>query len=176
MYTSILRGLAALLALVVAASLVRAGPETPPNDDKLSQVLTQLQEVTNKLSAIQIRQDIQIQSMQNDVNQLKADVSRLNEEMRRLSTVKTNIAASINPEAAAPVTGTILLENHYRFPATVIVNGQALRVMPSEGRRVVAPAGRFTFEVYTDDRANPVHPLADRLLAAGRPFPIIVNP
>jgi len=142
MHTSTLRGLAALLAFVVAASSVRAGPETPLNDDKLSQVLTQLQEVTNKLSAIQIRQDIQIQSMQNDVSQLKADVSRLNEEIRRLSTVKTNISASINPNPAPPVTGTILLENHYSFPATVIVNGQSIRVMPSEGRRVVAPAGR----------------------------------
>jgi hypothetical protein len=172
MHITTLRGLAALLAFVVAASSVRAGPE----DDKLSQVLTQLQEVTNKLSQIQIRQDIQITSMQNDVSQLKADVSRLNEEVRRLGAVKTNISASINPDAAAPATGTILLENHYRFPATMIVNGQSLRVMPSEERHVVAPVGRFTFEVYTDDQVNPVHSLADRLLVAGRPFPIIVNP
>jgi hypothetical protein len=176
MHTSTLRGLAALLAFVVAASSVRAGPETPLNDDKLSQVLTQLQEVTNKLSAIQIRQDIQIQSMQNDVSQLKADVSRLNEEIRRLSTVKTNISASINPNPAPPVTGTLVLENRYSFPATFYVNGQPIRVMPSQLARVTEPVGRFSYQIYTDDRTIPVQPLSDRFLVPGRDYPITLNP
>jgi hypothetical protein len=175
MYTTTVRGLAALLAFVVAASSVRAGPETLLSDEKLSQVLAQLQEVTNKLSAIQISQDVQLHSMQNDVNQLKADVNRLNEEMRRLSPVKTNIAASINPNPVLPVTGTILLANHYSYPATFIVNGQSIRVPPSEGRRVVAPVGRFTFSVYTDNDGLVYAPV-ERSLTAGRDFPISINP
>ena len=176
MYTTTVRGLAALLAFVAAASSVRAAsPETPLSDEKLSQVLAQLQEVTNKLSAIQISQDVQLHSMQNDVTQLKADVNRLNEEMRRLSPVKTNIAASINPTPVLPVTGTILLANHYSYPATFIVNGQSIRVPPSEGRRVVAPVGRFTFSVFTDNDGLVYAPV-ERNLTANRDFPISVNP
>ena len=167
MRTTTVRGLAALLAFVVAVSSVRAGPE----DDKLSQ----LQDVANKLSQIQLKQDILITSMQNDVNQLKADVNRLNEEIRRLSAVKTTIAASINPNPALPVTGTILLANHYSYPATFIVNGQSIRVPPSEGRRVTAPVGRFTFSVYTDNDGLVYAPV-ERSLTAGRDFPISVNP
>jgi hypothetical protein len=176
MYTSTFRGLAALLTFVVAASSACAGPETPPNDDKLSQVLTQLQEVTNRLGAIQIRQDIQIQSMQNDVSQLKTDVSRLNEEIRRFSTERTNIAASINPEVAAPVTAALILTNHYSVPATFYVNGRPIRVPPSQQARVMHPVGRFSYEIYTDDRTIPVQPLSDRFLIPGRDYPITLNP
>ena len=167
MHTTTVRGLAALLAFVVAASSVRAGPE----DDKVAQ----LQDLANKLSQVQIKQDLLITAMQNDIGQLKADVNRLNEEMRRLSPIKTNIAASINPNPVLPVTGTILLANHYSYPATFIVNGQSIRVPPSEGRRVVAPIGRFTFSVYTDNDGLVYAPV-ERSLAAGRDFPISINP
>ncbi len=161
MHTTTLRGLAALLAFVVAASSVRAGPETQTSDDKLSQVLAELQDVTRKLSAIQIRQDVEITSMQNDVTELKAHVNRLSDEVRRLSGVKTTISASINPEVAAPTRATLVLTNHYSFPATFYVNGRAIRVEPAQQVRVPEPAGRFSYEIYTDDNANPLHALAE---------------
>ena len=159
-----------------AVSSVRAGPETTTKDEKLSQVLEELQDLTRKLSSIQIRQDLQITSMQNDVNQLKADVNRLNEEMRRLSPVKTTIAASINPEVATPAVGTLVLTNHYSFPATFYVNGRPIRVPPAQQARVAEPSGRFSFEVYVDDNATPIHTLAERVLAAGQSYPITINP
>jgi hypothetical protein len=171
MHATTVRGLAALLTFVAAASAVRAGPE----DDKLSQVLPQLQDVTNKLSQIQIKQDVQITSMQNDLSQLKADVNRLNEELRRLSAVKTTIAASINPEVAAPATGTLILTNHYSYPATFIVNGRSIPVMASQAARVVQPAGRFNFSVYTDNDGL-VYSAGDRYVAAGQSYPITINP
>ena len=177
MHTKTLRGLAVLLAFVVAASSVRAGPETQTTDAKLSQVLEELKDVTRKLGAIQIRQDVQITAMQSDLNQLKADVSRLNDELRRLSPVKTTIAASINPDAAPPAVGTLVLTNQYSYPATFYVNGRPIRVQPAQQARVSEPSGRFSFEVYTDDHAdNPVHPLSERVLVAGRTYPITVNP
>ncbi len=171
MHTTTVRGLAALLAFVAAASSVRAGPE----DDKLSQVLTQLHDVTNKLSQIQIKQDLEITSMQNDVSQLKTDVNRLNEEIHRLSAVKTTVAASINPDVALPSTGTLVLTNHYSYPATFVVNGRSIRVMPAQAARVTEPAGRFNFSVYTDDDGL-VYAPAERYLVIGREYPITVNP
>jgi HAMP domain-containing protein len=167
MHTTTVRGLAALLVFVAAASSVRAGPE----DDKVSQ----LQDLANKLSQIQIKQDILITSMQNDIGQLKADVNRLNEEVRRLSPVKTNISASINPEVAPPATGTLILTNHYSYPATFIVNGRSIPVPPSQVARVLLPVGRFNFSVYTDNDGLVYAPV-DRNLTAGRTFPITLNP
>jgi hypothetical protein len=167
MHTTTVRGLAALLAFVAAAASVRAGPE----DDKV----LQLQDVTNKLSQIQIKQDVLITSMQNDIAQLKADVNRLNEEMRRQSAVKTTIAASINPDVVLPATGTLVLTNHYSYPATFIVNGRSIPVMPSQAARVVQPAGRFNFSVYTDNDGL-VYAPGERFLAAGRTYPITINP
>jgi hypothetical protein len=173
MHTTTVRGLAALLAFVVAASSVRAaGPE----DDKLSQVLTQLQEVNNKISVIQLKLEIQSTSMQKEVDQLKLDVNRLSDELRRLSPVKTTIAASINPDLPAPVTtGTLVLTNHYSVPALFIVNGRSIRVMPSQAAHVTEPAGRFNFSVYTDTNGL-VYAPADRYLVAGRDYPITINP
>jgi hypothetical protein len=172
MYTTTVRGLAALLAFVVAASSVRAGPE----DDKLSQVLSQLQEINNKIGVIQLKLDIQSTSMQKEVDQLKLDVNRLSDELRRLSPVKTTIAASINPDLPAPVTtGTLVLTNHYSVPAIFIVNGRSIPVLPSQAARVVQPAGRFNFSIYTDTNGL-VYAPADRYLVAGRDYPITINP
>ena len=147
MHTTTLRVLAALLAVVVAVSSVRAaGPENQTNEDAQSRILKQLQKATLKLSEIQIRQDIQSTAMQNDLNQLKADVNRINEELRRFSPVKTNISASINPEAVPPAMGKLVLTNNYNQPAKFYVNGQAIPVAPSQQASVDVPAGRFTWK------------------------------
>ena len=115
--------------------------------------------------------------MQGEISRLKDDIRHLGDEVRRLSTTQTNVAASINPAApaAALVTGTIILENRYPFPATIVINGQSYRVNPFEQRRVSEPVGRFNYAVYTDN-GYVAQPQSDRFLAPGRDFPITINP
>ncbi len=180
MRTWTLRALMTALALAVAASAGRATPPEFPSssDEKLNLVLQQLSDVKSRLAAIQANQDLQIKSMQDDIDHLKTDMARLNDEVHRLSTTTTNIAASINP--AAPVspqlaTGNIVLENRYNAPATVVINNQNYRVQPFERVSVPATVGRFTYAVYTDDFGL-VQPPSNRFLTPGRDFPITIHP
>jgi hypothetical protein len=173
------RVLFALIAAAPAMPAVHAAPEPQTTDDTLKQILSQLQDVNKKLNAIQANQDLQIQSMQEDITRLKADVARLNDEVKRLSNTTTNVAASINPAApTAPgltTMGNIILDNRYPVAATVVLNGQSYRLMPFERVSVAAPVGRFRYAVYTDDFGQ-VQALSDRILVAGRDFPITIHP
>ena len=177
MRTWTLRTLASLIAVAVAVSAAHAGPETLNPDDKLNQVLDKLQEVTKQLSMIQAAQFGQIKTMQEDVARLRIDVDRLNDELKRLPTTATNIAASINPTAPAlgPALGRIILENRYTWPATFVVNNQPYRVMPGDRIIVTAPVGLFTTSVSTDDYGI-VPSVTNRFLMAGRDYPIWVHP
>ena len=176
MRTWTLRGFAALIALAVAASAVRAAsPELPSSTDETSKkILEQLQELNTRLSLIQANQSVQ----REDIDRLRADVNRLNEEMRRLSPAgTTNIAASINPAAPASPAGmgNIVLDNQYSSPASFIINGQRYRVMPFSRAVVTTPVGPFVYAVATDDFGTVQGP-TNRVLAPGRDFPIVVHP
>jgi hypothetical protein len=172
----------AVSAVAFAAQAAWAAPEPQTTDDKLNQILAQLQDLGTRVRATQVGQEIQqsqIKAMQDEIDRLRADLSRLTDEMHRAS-VQTNIAGSINPNAPAvpggpPAGGTIALENRYSFPATVVINGQSYRLMPGERAEISAPAGRFTYAVLTDNYGV-VRAATERYLAPGRDFPITIHP
>lgn len=176
------RAVIALSALAFAVPALAAGPETT-TDDKLNQILAQLQDLSTRVRASQVAQDIQqseIKAMQDEIDRLRADLSRLTDEMHRAAVVQPNVAASINPAQPVapgipPAGGTITLENHYSSPATVVINGQSYRVMPGERADISAPAGRFSYSVLTDNYGV-VQGTTNRYLAPGRDFPITINP
>lgn len=180
MRTWTVRGLVALLTLAVAVPALRAAPpsDNPTIDDKLTELLIQQQKMQLKLNTIQATQDVQLKSMQDDIDRLKDDLRRLGDEVRRLSVAPApSIAASINPAAPAGplVTSDILLENRYVSPATVYINGQAYRLNPYERRSVPEPVGRFTYSVYTDNYGLVQGP-TERFLSPTRDYPITINP
>jgi outer membrane murein-binding lipoprotein Lpp len=179
MRTWTLRGLAALIAVAVAASAVRAaGPESPNStEEKLNKILSQLQELDTRLNLLLANESAQ----RSEIDRLRADVDRLNDEMRRLSPAPTtNISASINPaNPASPATpagmGNIVLDNQYGSPASFIINGRTYRVMPFSRAVVASPPGPFVYAVATDDFGTVQGP-TNRVLAPGRDFPIVVHP
>ena len=179
MRTWTLHGLVALLSLAVVVPALRAAPPTDnPTDDKATEILIQqIKKIRLQLDAIQTTQDVQLKSMQDDIDRLKDDLRRLSDEVRRLSAAPPNIAASINPAAPASplVTSNILLENRYSSPATVYINGTPYRLNPFERRTVPEPVGRFSYAVYTDDYGL-IQGLTDRYLSPSRDFPITINP
>ena len=179
MRTWTLRGLTALLALAVAVPMLRAAPpsENLTTEDRLLQVLDQLRDVRSKLAEIQGNQLLEIKSMQGDIDRLKGEMRDLADEVRRLSVAKPIIAASINPNPPAPLgAGTVVLTNNYSDPVTVFINGQSFRVNPSSQVRVAGtPVGPFTYSVVMDNGYVAKQP-TERVLTAGRDFPITINP
>ncbi len=180
MCTWTLRTFVALAAVALAVSTMRAAPPEFPTstDEKLTQVLLQLQEVKSRLSTMQAAQDMQIQLMQDDIDRMKSDVARLKDEVRRLSATSTSVAASINPAAPAVpqlATGNIVVDNLYNTPATVVINNQNFRVEPFQHLSVPATVGRFTYAVYTDGFGQVQAP-TNRYLAPGHDFPITIHP
>jgi predicted PurR-regulated permease PerM len=178
------RILTALIAVSLAAASVHAGPESVTTDEKLNQILSQLDRLTQvpdqiqdlkmKVNRLQANQDLQIKTTQEDIERLRAEVNRLSDDVKRLSTT-TNIAASINPAPVLPAAGAILLDHRYVSPATVFINGLPYRLMPFEQRRVVHPVGAFNYAVYTDNYGL-VQGVTNRFLVPNRDFPITINP
>ena len=183
MRTWTFRAVIALSAVALSAPAGWAGPETPTTDDKLNQILAQLQDLGTRVRATQVAQDIQqsqIKATQDEIDRLRADLSRLTDELHRAAVVQPNIAASINPaQPVAPggllARGTITLVNDYSFPATIVINGRDYRVMPGQRAVVDSPAGRFDYAVLTDNYGM-VQGATNRYLAPGRDFPITINP
>ena len=171
---------AALAVTALAAPMMRAAsPELPSTtDEKLTQVLLQLQDVKSRLSTMQAAQDTQVKLMQDDIDLLRTEMARLKEDVHRLSAASTNVAASINP--AAPVSpqraiSNIVVDNLYGTPATVVINNQTFRVEPFRKLNLPTAVGHFTYEVFTDDFGM-VQPPTDRYLTAGHDFPITIHP
>ena len=171
MYTTTLRGLAALLAFVVAASSVTRRPGNASTDEKLTQVLAELQEAYAKTEFDPNP------SGHTDLGDAKR--RRVNsrptsagstKRFAGLSAVRTNISASINPDvAASPSVGTLVLDESLQLPGHFCTS-TAIRSasQPPQQARVTEPAGRFNYEVYTDDNTNPVHSFSERVFG-GRP-------
>ena len=172
-------GIAVVLVLALAVPALRAAPpsETQSVEDRLTQVLDQLRDIKARVGNIQANQDLQARSMQDDIDHLKDDMRRLADEVRRLSAARPAIAASINPvPPTASGSGVILLTNNYGYPATVYINNKPFRVEPSAQVRVTdTPVGAFTYSVVTDNGYVAQQP-TNRVLAAGRDFPITINP
>jgi hypothetical protein len=169
---------AVLTALAVASAARADNPEFPKTDsEKLTEILRQLHNVQDRLDRVEANQTLQIRGMQDDIARLKDDLARLREQTARLDQAQTRISASINPDRppAGLVTGTIRLENRHSAPATFVINGRQHRLMPLEVRPVTETAGKFTYEVYTDDFGLIQRPV-DRFLEPTRTFPITVNP
>src|SRR5581483_940053 len=123
-------------------------------------------------------QGVKIAALQDQIDQLKLDLRRLNDDLRRQPAVTPSISASINPAqpvAPLPAAGRIVLENHYTWPATIVVNNQSYRLQPFERAVLTAPAGPFTYAAYTDN-VGLVQGEVTRVLAPGRDFPIVINP
>jgi len=169
----------AVLTALAAVSAARAdNPEFPKSDsDKLTEILRQMRNVQERLDRVEANQNLQIHGMQDDIARLRDDLARLREQLARIDQAQTRISASINPDRppAGLVTGTIRLENRWASPATFVINGRSYRLMPGDIRAVTETAGKFTYEVHTDDFGMIQRPV-DRFLEPTRTFPITVNP
>jgi hypothetical protein len=144
-------GLAAFLAVLLAAPGLRAGEPGPEKskDDLEKEVAELRKELADLRKAREVDRlallELRLQMLADRLEKVERAVATM------AATTTTRRAAAFNPDDPAPATGSVRLDNRMATTAFVTVNGVTYTVPPF-GERTVAgvPAGSFVYQASAD--------------------------
>jgi hypothetical protein len=177
-----------LLAAGLAATPAAAADPNPTN----SEIAAQLRSIAGDLEALRkevrdMRRDIgdigvrgldtatRMQDLQQRLDALQALVYRSDNGGRR-AFAYTPPASDTAQLPQAPPTGTIILRNFSTVMGTFYINGQGYTAAPGQSVEVRnVPVGTFTYEIAAEG-FGVIRPATTRVLSAGSPFYLNINP
>jgi hypothetical protein len=181
-----------LVAAALAGAPALAADPNPSN----SEIAAQLRAISDDLRALHaemrdVRRDIgdigvrgldtatRLQEMQQRVDTLQAILYRSDNSGRRAFSFTPPAmpqASDTTPLPQAPPTGTIILRNFSTVTGTFYINGQPYSVAPGQSVEVRnVPLGTFTYEIAADGYGV-IRPATTRVLTAGSPYYLNINP
>ncbi len=126
--------------------------EDPPKpaETASNELLERFKNLEKRLEGIEKRFEgldqagLALQAHTRDINNLKTEVGRLQNDIVRLQDVqKTQERIAKAP----PATGRVHLINAWNTPQTVIIDGQSYRLAPGQVMTLTKPVGPFSYEV-----------------------------
>ncbi len=183
-----------LVLLTMALTATSGLAADPPNRD--SDTATQLRAIARDIEALRhdmdaLRRDVndmgvrgadtasRLLDLQQRVDALQALVYRADSAARRAYSYTPPTmppASETTPLPAAPPTGTIMLRNFSALLGTFVINGQAYSVAPGQSVEVRnVPLGSFTYEIAVEGYGV-IRPATTRMLTAGSPYYLNINP
>jgi hypothetical protein len=181
-----------LLAAALATTPAAAADPPVTNDDIARHLKAVMEELTAlRRDVASLRRDLTDASLRGADNAERlVDVQRRLDGLQALA-LRTDDAArrafSFTPPAGpppasdttplpAPPTGSIMLRNFSSVAGTFVLNGRAWTVMPGQSTEVRnVPVGPFSYEISADG-FGVIRPMTTRVLTAGSPFYLNINP
>jgi outer membrane murein-binding lipoprotein Lpp len=156
---NIMKSLKFVIAVVVGTALLssRASAEGEPKKDDMNKTLERLDTAIKNLESVErgltdykLKNSSAVRQVQDDVEILKSQVKRLEEDVRGLrlqGAPPETTSRRIDTSAPIAITSRVKLTNDYPTEYFVILNGISYRLFPGESKTLSVNPGSFTYQV-----------------------------
>ena len=174
-----MKGFKFVIATVVGTALLssRASAEGELKKDDMNKTLERLDTAIKSLEAVErgltdykLKNSSAVRQVQDDVDTLKTQVRRLEEEvrnMRLLGAPPETTSKRIDTSEPMMIPSRVRLSNEFPNEFSVILNGVSYRLLPGESRTLSVTPGRFTYQIVGLQAG-----IQSRSIAPGQEYPI----